>query len=67
MKTGIFNITIAIIAFITLVLLLSHSTLLTGKMARHKTSAVCSDQGRPAIPGHSYGEVTNALFTASGR
>jgi hypothetical protein len=67
MKTTILKITIAVMSLIAIEALAPPSVHLA-RLVERRTAAV-SGPCRPGaeIPGHSYGEVVNGLFSAAGR
>ena len=67
MNTFISKLSSTVIAIIALAALITVTTHFVGKAERYQTAAVAQATYGQEIPGHSYGEAMNCLFTVSGR
>jgi hypothetical protein len=67
MKSFISNLVIASILSITLVTLIDSVPHISQKYLSYRAAKTQQVQSGPDIPGHSYGEVLNNLFSSFGR
>lgn len=67
MKTFIENLAVTIIPVIILATVISVSVDVGERIQLRRTSVATQTESAPVIPGSSYAEAMNTLFTSSGR
>lgn len=67
MKSIFAKLSVTIIPIIALAALVTLSTGITRKAGRYQPAAMSQVQPGPQIPGHSYSEVMDNLFSSLGR